>query len=872
VKRCFFLLQILAFSLLIGLIELPVQAEEAKVKQKTADASLKQISDIPNLSEITFPATNAESLISGSGISTEVSQRTQQAEYNTSFKDWLAQEAQTSEVIRVINVRLNRSQTGLEIVLETSNGQLSAPVTSSNGNTLIAEISNAILALPEGQEFQAEAPAERIASVKVIQVNTNKVQVSVTGVEDVPTAQVIQSDRSLILSLSPDPPSDIELVVTAQKTPENPQDVPISLTVLPRQELEDGQVNSIRSIAANTPNFFTTTGDRAFNFYSIRGLSNGNYLTRDTVGFYIDDVPYENAHQFLPGLLFDLERAEILRGPQSTLYGRNSQAGIVNIISRPPSQSPEFNVGFGYGNYNQYQAQLSLSNAIIPDKLAFRLSGAYNSRDGFTENTFLNQSANPQSSISGRANVLWTPTPELSVSFNANGAGNRDGDNTYIRLSQPEKFQTAFNDRGATDLSVNTQSLRVAYNSPALRLTSITARNFTDFGYRADADYSPVDLGRFNTEIKSTIWSQEIRLQSPENSDRFRWLLGGYYQHRDLGLVPQSTIYTALGAAVFRLPQPGTNSLTANYNQTTYAAFGQVDFKPIEPLTLTAGLRYESNREELSRRRVFQVTGGREFPSGITYNDATVSDDVLLPKFAIQYAFNPNVSVYGSVTRGYKPPTQNYNTENLALLVVRPEKSWNYELGVKTSWLNDRLTANFAAFWNDISDYQVSLTGSDGLSRDNANAEVTIKGVELEVRATPIDGWDIIAGFGYADGQFTKYTNPFTRQNFEGNRLLVAPDYTYNLALQYRSRAGIFSRVELQGVGTYFFDDANTLKQNPFALVNTRVGYEGKNYGIYFYVNNIFDEVYVTAAFRPPDTLASYGDRRTFGFQVRSNF
>ncbi|MBD2438976.1 TonB-dependent siderophore receptor [Nostoc sp. FACHB-110] len=850
-KRCCFLLQIFALSLLVGL---SIQTKNAQAEQKTADTSLKQISEIPNLSEIKLPNTHAEILYQG-----------QPAIDKTTV-------AQNPTTIQVTGVRLNPTKTGLEVVMATSTGErLIITTSSSNDNTLIADIPNAVLALPEGQDFQAQDPAVGIALVTITQLDNKTIRMSVTGTEGTPTAQVINSDRNLIFSLSAPAPSDIELVVTAEKTPANPQDVPISLTVLPRKEIEDAQINSIRGIAANTPNFFTTTSDRAFNFYSIRGLSNSNYLTRDTVGFYIDDVPYENAHQFLPGVLFDLERAEILKGPQSTLYGRNSQAGVVNIISRPPSEQPEFNVSFGYGNYNQYQAQLSLSNTIIPDKLGFRLSGAYNSRDGFTENTFLHESDNPQSSIGGRANIVWTPTPEWNISFNAIGAGNRDGNNTFVPLSQKDKFKTALNDRGATDLSINTQSLRVAYDGPALRFTSITSHNFTDFGYKADADYSADNLGRYNSQITSTIWSQELRIQSPVASDRFRWLVGGYYQYRDLILDPQSTIYTPLGAATFGLTEPGADNTSATYNQTTYAFFGQVDYQLIAPLTLTAGLRYESNREELDRRRVFQAASG-EVPFGISYNNATVSDDVLLPKFALQYAFNENLSVYGSVTRGYKPPTQNYSTENPTLLVVRPEKSWNYEVGVKSSWLDNRLIANFAAFWNEVNDYQVSVIGDDGFTRDNANAEVEIKGVELEVKATPIDGLDIIAGFGYADGQFTKYTNPFTGQNFQGKRLTFAPEYTYNLALQYRSQGGIFTRVEWQGIGTYFFDEANTIKQSPFALFNTRLGYEGKNYGIYFYVNNIFDETYVTTAFRPPDALVSYGDRRTFGFQIRTSF
>jgi iron complex outermembrane receptor protein len=506
--------------------------------------------------------------------------------------------------------------------------------------------------------------------------------------------------------------------------------------------------------------------------------------------------------------------------------------------------------------------------------LRFRIAGAYNARDGFTKDTLLDEGANDQSAITGRANLLWTPTKEWSISFNATGSANQDGDNTFVPINQRDRFKVDRNIPGNTDLSVNTQALRIKYEGTAFNFTAITARNSTNLSYQSDGDYTSEDFLRLNVEQDSQIWSQEIRLQSPANADRFRWIIGGYFQSRDFDLDPQSTEYTAAGATAFNLPASGTEGTIARYDQTTLAGFGQIDFKPIKPLTLTAGLRYENSREELDR--VFFISSdGREVPTGEALNDSTTEDDILLPKFAVEYRFTPNLSAYGSVTRGYKPPTQNYQTRDLALLEVKPEKSWNYEIGLKSSWLDNRLSANLAFFWNDISDYQVALAGDAGFFEDITNAEVGINGVELELKATPIDGLDVIAGFGYADAKFTQYTNPFTGQNFKDNRLLYAPEFTYNLALQYRSRGGILGRVELQGLGSYFFDDANALKQDSFALVNTRLGYEQKSYSIYFYVNNLFDERYFTSAFVSPavaDPLVSYGDRRTFGVQFKTNF
>lgn len=797
----------------------------------------------------------------------------------TTVKQWQSQ--LNNSVAIITNVVVESNSQEIKLILKTADGQQLRWVSLPEGNNLIVDIANAKLQLPE-PEFIRQNPIEGISKVKVFARRGNQIRVIISGVKDAPRGEIATTTQSLnINAKSPvsltetTPPEEdevIDIIVTAQKKPEQPQDVPISLTTLSQQEIEDGKIDSFRDVAANTPNFFTTVSDRAFNFQSIRGISNGNYLVRDTIGFYIDDVPYENVHQFLPGALFDLERVEVLRGSQSTLYGRNSQAGVVNVISRPPSNSPEIRLGASYGNFNQRQVELSLSDAVIPDKLAFRIGGIYDARDGFTEDTLLDEGANDFSSLAGRANILWTPTKDWSITFNATGAANQDGDSTFVPINQENPFEVERNVAGKTDLAVNTQSLKVAFESSTVNLTSITTHNDTNHSYFADGDYSPEDLSVFDVQQDSNVWSQEIRLQSPDPSDRLRWLVGGYFQNRNYDIDPQSTRYTAAGAAALDFPAvPTTTTTSAKFDQTTLAVFSQVDFKPIKPLTLTAGLRYENSQEDLSRRSII-TTEGDNSAENTPFIDSSIEDDIVIPKFALEYRFNPNLAAYGSITRGYKPPTQNYLAEeNSAQLAVRAEKSWNYELGLKSTWLDDRLSLNFAAFLNDISDYQIALIGDTGITEDITNGTVEVTGFELEAKATPIQGFDLIAGFGYANAKYTDYTNSFTNENFTGNRLIYSPEYTYNLALQYRADWGLFSRVELQGLGNYFFNDANTLKQDPFALVNARIGYEQDKYGVYFYVNNLFDEKYITAAFGA-DPLAAYGDRRTFGIQLKSEF
>ncbi len=777
---------------------------------------------------------------------------------------WLAQTATA-----ITGVQLNSGQNGLEIILETSAKEALQGKTSRQENSLIVEIAKAQLQLSSGSTYRKDDPFPGIAVVVVEAVEADMVRVTVTGKDGVPEGAIVQRPSGFQLSVLPPEPEE-EITVTAQKRPESPQNVPISLTTLNRQQIKDANVKSVRDVAAQTPNLYTSAGDRSFNFQAIRGLGNSNYLVRDSISFFLDDVPYENIHQFLPGELFDLERVEVLRGPQGTLYGRSSQAGVINVISRPPSNDTEVTVGAGYGSFNQRQAQLSWSDAIVKDKLKFRLSGAYDARDGFTKNVLLNEDANEQESLFGRFNLLWTPTPQWNISFNANGGRNRDGENTFVPFSQADPFINRSNIPGSLDVVLNTQSLKATYEGSGFTFTSITARNQTDLDYAQDTDYTPNDLLRSRSKIPSTIWSQEFRFQSPNTAKKWRWLAGGYFQSRSLNL-DLSTEFTPL---VSSLGFPvGVSRTNAEFDQRTYAVFGQVDYQPIEALTLTAGLRYERFWDQLNLSKVFEDPVLGAAPSGLTLQDSVTEGDVLLPRFAVQYRVNPAVTLYGTIARGYKPGTQNYSASSIDTLIVRPESLWNYEVGVKTNWLNNRLSANLAFFWSDVDNYQILLNDPTGINTFIANGGVSTKGFELELNAKPAKGVELIAGFGYTDARFTRYTNPFTGQNFNGNRLTFAPDFTFNVGVQYRHSVGFFGRVDLQGVGTVFFDDTNRLKQDPFALVNARVGYEWKSGGVYLYVKNLFDQTYVTTAFTGFfDDLASYGDRRTVGIQVRANF
>ena len=663
------------------------------------------------------------------------------------------------------------------------------------------------------------------------------------------------------------PTPSLRITVTAEKTPEDSQDVPASLTVLTQEILEDAQVDSLQSISQYAPNVLVLpSAPGNLGSYSVRGLGNSNFLSRDAVGFYIDDIPYDPG-LFVDLFLTDLERVEVLRGPQNTLYGRSSSAGVVNIITRPPSDELEVRSAVSYGSFDHLNVQLSLSDTIIPDQLSFRLAGAYTSRDGMINNVISGEDVGDRREGTGIAQLLWTPSPDWEIAFVGTfSASDNDG---FINHTAP--FETDQDEIGFLRLGSNGQALKITYEQDQFRVRSITTRRFSDFDRQLDADGTAASLIRFPLNTETTIWSQEFRIESID-TERLRWLLGGYYESRVFDY-QGGFDYTALGAALFLLPGAGLDSNISNLNQDTHAVFGQVDYQPIESLTLTAGLRYESTTTRLDRTRRYELAAGGSLPNGLNVSGAERGDSAWLPRFAVQYQINPDVAVYASLSRGYRPGGLNYTTDFPNALEFEAETSWNYELGVKSIWLDNRLAANLSLFTNQVDDYQTLVFDGLFTNSTTVNAEVRITGLEAELRATPIDGLDLTAGFGYISGEFVNYTNPLTGQQFDGNRLPFSPEFTYNLAAQYRSPGGIFSRVELQGFGTYFFDEANQFSQAPFALVNARLGYEGDNYGVYLFANNLFDTEYLTTQFAGlGNTLSSYGDRRTIGLQVRARF
>lgn len=695
------------------------------------------------------------------------------------------------------------------------------------------------------------------------QLDDNKVQAQIIDLEVALTELLANSHRNLF-NLDFIPEADIEPTITAQKLPPL-QDLPLNSSVISDREIKEILINYLEDIAKKIAKYNYSPkyerGNELSNYIIMQGLNDPKILfPQDRVAFYIDDIPVDY-NNFLVLSSTELDRIEVLGIPQSTLVGKNSSSGVVNAIPRQASSEPEVIIGTSYSKYNSRELQFSLNDALVKDKLALRIAGVYQGRDGFIENIATDEKIGEKGKFAARGQLLWTPTPDWQISFNSYNTFIDDGNPPFNKLNSSEPFEVDLDTEGYNRYNTNTQALKVGYQGKGFRATSITARRFSQQEF-----LFPGSTGATQTidDFQLKLWTQELRFQSPETAKKFQWLLGAYYEHKDY-IVDDVQI---------NLPGfPKVRRFGDDFRQT-YALFGQLDYKPINPLTLSAGLRYESSDASLDSSYDLVNPDGSLSPIRPTIKDVKVSDSELIPSFGLKYQFSPNLIGYANIAKGYRPSGLNYGADIEDTLQFAEEKTWSYVAGLQSVWLDGYLIAGLSFFHKDIHDYQVLQFDENGILGDINNIGLKATGVQFQLKAKPTPGLDLIASIGYANSKYENYINTETGIDLSDNQVPLIPQFTYNLAAQYRTQGGLYARAELRGYGLTYFDDDNTIKQEPYALVNARIGYEAEKYGIYLYANNLFDTRYLTSGyiFPVPDGTAEFGNPAMYGIQVKAKF
>ncbi|AFJ01571.1 TonB-dependent receptor [Methylophaga frappieri] len=662
-------------------------------------------------------------------------------------------------------------------------------------------------------------------------------------------------------------------VVTAEKREDKVLEIPSSISVMTSDTIEDAGIESLTEISQYVPNLhnFTWGGRRDSNIF-IRGIGPGLF-TDPTVGFYVDGVNYTSNGMFDMDLL-NIERIEVLRGPQGTLYGGNSLAGVINIVTKQPTNRTEGRASISTDSLHQHRFLGNFSTPLVEDSLFFGGAISALKSDGYIDNTFNGDDYGAREDYSGRGTLRWFATDRLEATLAMNFEKFRGDSYAFGPAAaiedDPDEISNDFD--GVDERDSFGTALTLDWAGDNVDITSITSWQQWDGLNSADQDAGSMPGFSFTstTEEEHQQISQELRFAS--NHDHWiDWLFGlyAYKSEFDVDSVNVSD-FTAFGQG-----GPYIDATASKRENTGYAAFGQLDFALTDRLTLTTGLRVDHEEREATVKINGESSG--------TFATFSGDDDFneLLPKVALSYLTENNSLIYGSISKGYRAGGFDTLYPNLENPTYDSESSINYEVGFKSRFLDDRLELSSALFLIDIDDQQVQqLLSSGTIITDNA-ASSRSQGVELELRFKPADGWLISLAGNYTDATFDDYQGinlaTFAPEDYSDNKLPNAPKFTANLSIQNRRPLGngltLFTRIDNQYIDSYYFDAPNALKQDAYNLVNARIGVESHNWSAYLWVKNALDEYYSKAEFEFGfGPTAEAGDPRSFGITVATTF
>ncbi|WP_324171831.1 TonB-dependent receptor [Sulfurimonas sp.] len=648
------------------------------------------------------------------------------------------------------------------------------------------------------------------------------------------------------------------VTVTAQKVEENAQRVPISLTVFDEFAIEDKKIETIEDIAQYTPNLMMFSYGRSDAISpSLRGVSS-NIVNQDvTVGVYIDGVPMFDGWS-LNETLNDIQRIEVLKGPQGTLYGKNTETGVINIITKQPNNETILKSTLELGNDNKRQIKLNASGAIIKDKLYGGVSVNHYEKDGFLKDKVTGKILDDRQRDSGKINLRYTPTDKLDISFINSIMKLNDGGARWGMANQTRNDISSDVESYNKSKIINS-SLKIKYDiSNYSFLESVTTRRFFHNASLGDWDFTndPNKKYHLTLDSETTSYSQELRYNHNLINDRLNLLLGVYTDTVD---EDKSLLFETIPA------YGGTLLSLSTFNNRSLGIFAHAKYALTNKLKVLGGIRFDKDTKK--------------------YKDSSISIDeskdytATSPKLGLEYQIDKDIMTFLTISKGYRAGGFNeaLNTSKDDIFYDK-ESLTSYEIGIKSLLFNNRLLFNANIYYMDIKDMQVTEVISPRLEIVTNAGEAHSQGFEIETQYQINDSLEIFANIGYNITIFDKYTdntfdmmgNPMGTVDYKGKINPFAPKYNYSIGAQYRDASGYYARVDINGYGKMYFDKANEYERKAYTLVNTKIGYEHNNFDIYFYAKNLFDKKYDSKGFNKFYTI--YSDPREIGVQLVYRF
>ena len=679
------------------------------------------------------------------------------------------------------------------------------------------------------------------------------------------------------------------VTVTAEKREALLQNIPVSVTSISARQVADYRLWNSKDLTAIVPGLYAGTPGDGRNVTSIRGITTTSY--DPAVATYIDGVNQFSLDTYIPQLS-DIERIEVLRGPQGTLYGRNAMGGVINIITKQPSNNTNGFAEINVGNYNQQRYNAGIRTALVKNKLYFGASGVFGKRNGYYTNQFNNTSFDKQNELSGNYYLKYLPAAKWAITLNVKHQNNKNNGAFPMVIGVEDALRDPFrlNQNALGKMIDNTlnASLSVNHAGDKINFSSQLAwqKNHRYYDTPIDGDFSPLDAvtvinnyGKQWNNVK--VITHEMRFSSPASkSSLFSWTAGTYFFHQN-NPAKQATHF---GKDAGLLGVPGIDFATINTTtgkNTGIALYGQINYQLTQKLSLIGGLRYDYENKKLAVKGEYQQDGDAAF---LTTPDTSAAANftAVSPKLGLQFQLAKNSNLYASYSRGFRTGglTQlSSNPSQPPLYPYQPEYSNNIELGIKNDFFNNRLRVNVALFATHVNNAQLpTLILPDAITVTKNTGALNSRGAELELAATPAKGLQIEYNLGYTNAKYQtlKVSSNGDMVNLDGKRQIFTPDVTSMLALQYshilstRHQIKLVARGEWFYLGRSYFDLANTIEQSSYHLLNTRVGVSFKKLDLFFWARNIANTKYIEYAY---DFGAVHlGNPATYGVTVRTSF
>ncbi len=696
-----------------------------------------------------------------------------------------------------------------------------------------------------------------------------------------------------------------EVLVTAQKRTENIQSVPFSVSAVTGAALERFQYKDLKDLNGSIPNVeFTQITNVALNLApSIRGIGSTNNpdpYTGTEVAVVIDGVVQGTR---LLGLSdqFDIERIEVLRGPQGTLFGADTLGGVVNVVTRAPTGELGAYGNLTIGNYNELNGAAAVNFPIVPGLLAGKVSLSHRGQDGYYTNLLDGRNLMWQNSTKARAYLLFTPNEDLRAELTYGKDRVRNGADVAANVSTPNevfyrpgvttpnvRFQLYSDAPAPNDADLRLYTLNVDWKSPIGKITAIT--NYTSFSAFNVQDVDETAEFLLNAGRVPTSWqySGEVRDEFSLFSS-VNVMVGAFYMrvHSDVNTI-----------TLIPFAAPGVLTTQHVFNdQKNEAVFAQLYWDITDKLRLGAGIRgtrIDTTLESQNDTRFNANNSPTNFYANLA-NSVSVGGGFTADghrswtepggKVSLDYKIRPDVMLYGYYARGFKSGGFNGRvTVPEDIGPFNPEFINSYEVGMRSDWLDKRLRANLAVFYNKWNDMQVPSSIFTGNPPEASStilnaASATTKGTELELQLAPGHGWNLRASIGYLDAKFDKFKD--VGADYSGRATPYAPKWTGSAAASYnwQTPVGTISpAVQFTYTGSQWanFTQAPAEFIHSVGLVKANVNYQPNEakWSVSLWATNLFDRKYVISALDVPPlfSFATFGAPRQYGVDLHFDF